>query len=71
MKRCTRDNWRPEWPHDWHIEPTISYVVKVDSHTKFISTDYLQAIGYVINARAELRRQGKQDEGRVKMTMES
>lgn len=70
MKRCTRDNWKPEWPRDWHIEPTIVYLVKIDGFTKYQTTNYLEAIGYVIHARADLRRKGKPDEGRIKMSME-
>ena len=71
MERLTRENWRPEWPHNWSIEPTIVYLVKIDGYTKFQSTSYRDAFEYVMAARADFRRRGIHDGGHVQMVMQN
>lgn len=36
------------------IEPTVAYLVKIDGHTKIVTTDYNVALAYVCNARAQM-----------------
>ena len=52
------------------IQPTITYLVKLDGHTKFATIDYAVALAYIVNERARIGWQNPEGKSRVKMTME-
>ena len=52
------------------IEPAVSYLVKIDGHTKLVTTDYNVALDYVCNARAEMGWGNPDCRKRIKMTMD-
>lgn len=52
------------------IEPTITFLVKIDGYTKFATLDYDQALAYIMNERAKLWWSNPDGYRRVKMSMD-
>ena len=51
------------------IEPTITFLVKIDGNTKFATMDYNVALAYIINERAKFGWSNPDAYKRVKMGM--